>query len=265
MMPTAARTHTIELGRGLAGNPVLVKGDGPPLVYLHGLMGQAWDGLLDGLSARRRVHAPALAGSDEPDELKAFDTVHDLVIYLDDILRKLELSSFDLVGHSFGGMLAAEYAALFPERVHKLTLIDPMGLWRDDAPVSDFIYVTPDKQLELLLGVSDSEPVRTLMALPDDPAARKREIVRRITSMASMLHFLWPIPERGLAKRLYRVAAPTQLIWGAEDKIVPPAYADDFSSAIRGSEIEIIGGASHTPHFNQPAKVLDMVRRFLDG
>lgn len=264
MMTAAASTHTIELGRGLAGNPVLVKGDGPPLLYLHGLMGQAWDGLLEGLSAVRRVHAPALAGSDEPDELKSFDTVHDLVIYLDDVVRSLGLPTFDLVGHSFGGMLAAEYAALFPERVRKLILIDPMGLWRDDAPVTDFIYVTPERQLELFLGASDGEPVRSLTALPDDVTSRNRETVRRITSMASMLHFIWPIPERGLGKRLYRIAAPTQLIWGEHDGIVPSTYADDFASAIRGSTIEIVGGASHTPQFNQPAIVLDTVRRFLE-
>lgn len=255
----------IELGRGLSANPVLVKGDGPPLVYLHGLMGQAWDDLLEGLSAGRQVHVPAFAGAGEPEELKAFDAVHDLVIYLDDVVRKLGLSTFDLVGHSFGGMLAAEYAALFPERVRKLTLIDPMGLWRDDAPVTDFIYVTPERQLELLLGVSDGEMVRRLLALPDDPTASKREFVRRITSMASMLHFIWPIPERGLAKRLYRIAAPTRLIWGENDRVVPATYAGDFSSAIPGSTIVIIGGASHTPHFNRPAEVLDAVRRFLES
>jgi pimeloyl-ACP methyl ester carboxylesterase len=255
--------NTVELGRGLRDNPVLVRGEGPPLVYLHGLMGQAWDTLLEGLSAPRRVYAPAFAGADEPDELKAFDTIHDLVIYLDDVIRKLDLNRFDLVGHSFGGMVAAEYAALFPERVRKLVLIDPMGLWRDDAPVTDFIYVTPDKQAELILGEANTDAARRLLALPEEVTAKNREIVRRITNMASILHFIWPIPERGLSKRLHRVTAPTQLLWGEQDKIVPRAYADDFASAIRTSEVEIIPGGSHTPQFNSPGAVLDKVQRFL--
>ena len=256
--------NTVELGRGLRDNPVLVGGKGPPLVYLHGLMGQAWDTMLEGLSAPRRVYAPAFAGADEPDELKAFDTIHDLVIYLDDVIRKLDLERFDLVGHSFGGMVAAEYAALFPERVRKLVLIDPMGLWRDDAPVTDFIYVTPDKQTELILGEANTDAARRLLALPEEVTAKNREIVRRITNMASILHFIWPIPERGLSKRLHRVTAPTQLLWGEQDKIVPCAYADDFASAIRTSKVEIIPGASHTPQFNNPGAVVDKVQRFLE-
>lgn len=263
-MTASYSTNTIALGRGLRNNPVYVGGDGPSLVYLHGLLGQAWDPLLEGLSRSRRVHAPAMAGADEPEELKAFDTIHDLVVYLDDVIRKLELTTFDLVGHSFGGMLAAEYAALFPERVRKLVLIDSMGLWRDDAPVTDFIYVTPEQQAELILGEASSGAARELLSLPDEITAKNREIVRRITSMASILHFVWPIPERGLSKRLHRVAAATQLLWGEQDKIVPRAYADDFAAAIRMSEIEIVSGASHTPQFNKPDQVLDKVRRFLD-
>jgi pimeloyl-ACP methyl ester carboxylesterase len=220
--------------------------------------------LLEGLSKQRRVYAPAYAGADEPDELKAFDTVHDLVIYLDDVIRQLGLDSFDLAGHSFGGMLAAEYAALFPERVRRLVLIGPMGLWRDDAPVTDFIYVTPDRQAQLILGEGDGDAARRLLALPEETTARNREIVRRITSMASILHFIWPIPERGLSKRLHRITAHTQLLWGEEDKIVPCTYAIDFARAIRTSEIEIIPGASHTPHFNNPDAVLDKIKWFLE-
>ena len=254
---------TVELGRGLKDNPVLVRGEGPPLVYMHGLGGQAWDPLLEGLSKTRRVYAPANAGADEPDELKGFDTVHDLVVYLDDVMRGLGLDRFDLVGHSFGGMLAAEYAALFPERVRKLVLIDPLGLWRDDAPVTDFIYVTPDQQAELMLGDTTSEAARKVLALPEEITAKNREIVRRITGMASILHFIWPIPERGLAKRLHRITAPTQLLWGEHDRIVPRAYADDFASAIHTSEVEIIPGGSHTPQFNDPTGVLDRIQRFL--
>ncbi|MGI4813877.1 MAG: alpha/beta fold hydrolase [Janthinobacterium lividum] len=256
-------TQTVKLGRGLADVPVLVKGDGPPLVYLHGLLGQAWSPLLEGLSAQRRVYAPALAGADEPDDLKAFDNVHDLTIYLDDLVRALGLKRFELVGHSFGGMVAAEYAAMFPERVTKLVLIDSLGLWRDDAPVVDFTYQTPPNQAALILGEADSEAVQQLLALPEEPRAKNRETVRRITSMASILHFIWPIPDRGLAKRLYRVQAPTQLIWGEQDQIVPKIYAEDFAKAIGKSQVHIIAGASHTPHFQKPDAVLDKVQSFL--
>ncbi|MHC4046802.1 alpha/beta fold hydrolase [Bradyrhizobium sp. 23AC] len=263
-MSLQSDVRSIELGRGLSANSVLSKGSGPAVVYLHGLLGQQWDRLLDGLSSKRSVYAPEVAGAHEPDELKAFDTIHDLTIYVDDVVRKLELGTFDLIGHSFGGMVAAEYAALFPERVRKLILIDPLGLWRDDKPVADFTYATPDKQRTLILGSSDEEAAKKLLELPGGTTHRNREIVRRATSMASILHFIWPIPERGLRKRMYRIAAPTQIIWGEDDLIVPQAYADDFASAIRKSEIKIIPSASHTPQFNKPDEVLKAALSFLD-
>jgi pimeloyl-ACP methyl ester carboxylesterase len=56
-----------------------------------------------------------------------------LLLYYDDLFDRLGLDRVDLVGHSFGGMVAAEYAATFRDRVGKLVLIDAMGLWRDDT------------------------------------------------------------------------------------------------------------------------------------
>lgn len=258
-----ATTQSIALGRGLQPNPVLVKGQGRPLVYLHGLNAQQWDPFQDGLAQRHQVFAPANAGSDEPDELKAFDTVHDLVLYYDDLFRKLGLAKFDLVGHSFGGMMAAEYAAHFPDKVGKLVLISPLGLWRDDAPVENFTYQTPDNQTAMVLGDPHSDAVKAYMALPDEQPARNKEIVRRITSMASILHFIWPIPERGLVKRLHRITASTLVLWGEQDPLISPVYARDFAAAIAGAELETIAGAGHTPQFAHTASVLDKVLRFL--
>lgn len=256
-------TQTIELGRGLQPSPVLVQGEGRAVVFMHGLSGQRWDAFQEGLSRQHKVHALANAGSDEPDELRAFDSVHDLVLYYDDVLSHLGVERFDLVGHSFGAMMAAEYAAHFPERVERLVLIAPLGLWRDDAPVENFIYQTPDDQTRLLLGDPESDAVKAFMALPEEPQARNREIVRRITSMASILHFIWPIPERGLVKRLHRVKARTLLVWGDDDRLVSPSYAQDFAAAIAGAKVEVVKGAGHAPQLSHASQVLDKVLAFL--
>ena len=260
-MSTAVQS--IELGRGLQPNPVLIKGQGRPLVFLHGLNAQKWDDFQEGLSVRHKVYAPANAGADEPGELKAFDNVHDLVLYYDDVFRKLGIDRFDIVGHSFGGMMAAEYAAHFPEKVGKLVLISPLGLWRDDAPVENFIYQTPEKQTAMILGDPASEAVQAYTALPDEQAEKNREIVRRITSMASILHFIWPIPERGLVKRLHRIAARTLVLWGEQDKLISPSYAQDFAAAIAAATSRRIAGAGHTPQLSQPERVLELVHGFL--
>ncbi|HZE36906.1 MAG TPA: alpha/beta fold hydrolase, partial [Candidatus Eisenbacteria bacterium] len=70
-------------------------------------------------------------------------------------------------------------------------------------------------------------------------------------------------PDKGLKKRIHRVKAPTLLIWGAEDRIAPPFYAEEFARQITGARIESVKGAGHAPHLEQPATVSDLVREFL--
>jgi pimeloyl-ACP methyl ester carboxylesterase len=258
-------TKSIEMGRGLLANPVLVKGEGAPLVYLHGLLGQEWDGLQEGLAAKRRVFAPSHVGIQDSDELRHFDGMYDLVLYYDELFDKLGLTQVDLIGHSFGGMVAAEFAAAFPARVRKLVLIDPLGLWRDEAPVEDFLLVNPDRRATLLLGDPADAKVKERMALPDEEEARIKVTLDRVSTLAAVSHFLWPIPERGLSKRLHRIKADTLIVWGEQDKLVPSVYAKDFKAQIARSKVETVGGAGHTPQFSQPAKVLDKVSAFLSG
>ncbi|MBL6752371.1 MAG: alpha/beta fold hydrolase [Nevskia sp.] len=258
-----APVKQVPMTAGFPPNPVLVKGDGAPLVYLHGLLGQEWGGFLDALAARRRVYAPAHAGSDEPDELRDLDSIHDLLLYYDDLFEKLGLAQIDLVGHSFGGMVAAEIAATYPGRVRKLVLIDPLGLWRDDAPVQDYLLVPNERRAALLLGDPARADVRAHLALPADPAEQVAALLHRISALASVSHFIWPVPERGLARRLHRVKAPTLIIWGEQDQLVPSLYAQEFAAKIAGATVETIAGAGHTPQFDQPERVAASVLKFL--
>jgi pimeloyl-ACP methyl ester carboxylesterase len=259
-----AETKSIEMGRGLLANPVLVAGDGTPVVFLHGLMGQEWDELQDGLSAKHRVYSPSHVGIQESDELRHFDGMYDLVLYYDELFDKLGVPQFDLVGHSFGGMVAAEFAAAFPARVGKLVLIDPLGLWRDDAPVEDYLLVSPERRAALLFGDPSDAKVKERIALPADEEDRIRVTLDRVSTLAAVSHFLWPIPERGLSKRLHRVRADTLVVWGEQDKLVPSIYAKDFASKIANAHVDTIAGAGHTPQFSQPEKVLSKVSAFLD-
>ncbi|GBD11593.1 2-hydroxy-6-oxo-6-(2'-aminophenyl)hexa-2, 4-dienoic acid hydrolase [bacterium HR23] len=75
--------------------------------------------------------------------------------------------------------------------------------------------------------------------------------------------FWWPIPDRGLAKRLHRVKAPTLLVWGKEDAVVPASYAQDFASAISGARSLLVERAGHLPHLEQMEQVLPAVLDFL--
>jgi pimeloyl-ACP methyl ester carboxylesterase len=160
-------------------------------------------------------------------------------------------------------MVAAEIAAAYPARVNKLVLIDPLGLWRDDAPVEDHLLVPPERQIALLLGDPGRADVKARMALPEGSEEKIQELVRRVTTMASTAHFLWPIPERGLAKRLHRIKAETLIVWGADDRLVPSSYVQDFANGLAKSKVVIVPGAGHTPQFDQPDVVSEAILNFL--
>jgi len=248
---------------GYVANPVLSKGEGKPLIFLHGLFGQEWGGFLDDLAAVRKVYAPAHAGSVDLSDLETLDGLWDLLIYYDDLFTSLRLDRFDLVGHSFGGMVAAEFAAMYPERVGKLVLIDALGLWNDDYPVADHLLSTPAVQTAMRFHNLENAAVAEEIKAPTDPDQVQAALVKRFLALSSTSQFIHPIPERGLRKRLRRIKADTLIIWGAEDRLTPRAYADDFAAGIKGARQAIIADAGHTPHLEQRDLVSERVRTFL--
>jgi pimeloyl-ACP methyl ester carboxylesterase len=257
--------QNVELPGSFAANPVLIKGQGAPVVYLHGPFGQEWDGFLDDLSLHRRVYAPAHAGAEQTEDLEHLDGIPDLLLYYDDLFDRLGLGRVDLVGHSFGGMVAAEYAACFRDRVGKLVLIDAMGLWRDDAPVEDHLLVAPEKLVKLLFHDPSSPEVVAKLTMPKEREAMNAAIVRRFGALASTSHFIHPIPERGLKRRLRRIKAETLVLWGAQDALVPPVYAAEFGALIPNARIEMIQGSGHVPQIEQRKVVSEHLERFLAG
>ena len=75
--------------------------------------------------------------------------------------------------------------------------------------------------------------------------------------------FIWPIPDKGLKKRMHRITAPTLLVWGADDRLVPRVYAEEFSRRLPKTTLEIVPGAGHAPHLEQPEATEKAVTQFL--
>jgi pimeloyl-ACP methyl ester carboxylesterase len=72
----------------------------------------------------------------------------------------------------------------------------------------------------------------------------------------------WPIPDKGLKKRLHRIAAPTLLLRGKDDKLLPPAYAEAFKKSLPNAKLETIDGAHMMP-LEDPVRVAAAVTKFL--
>lgn len=246
---------------------VLSKGQGPPVVFFHGPWGLIWNPFLDDLARSFAVHAPEHPGTSpgRPDDIYLLDGLWDLVFCYEELLDGLGLSRAALIGHSFGAMVACEVAAARPDRVSRLVLIDALGLWRDDVPVPNWMLLPHGELASCVFRDAEGEAARRMFALPEDPESQVLTRVRLQWAMGATGKFLWPIPDRGLKKRIHRVQAPTLLIWGTEDRIVPPVYAAEFARRIAGARVETVDQAGHAPHLEHPETVARLVRDFLSA
>ena len=98
---------------------------------------------------------------------------------------------------------------------------------------------------------------------PDDPDAAVAAIVGLTWAIGCTSKFVWPIPDKGLAKRIHRIAAPTLIIWGKQDALVSAAYAAEFGRLITDSRVEILDECGHIPQLEQLEQTMSLVREFL--
>jgi pimeloyl-ACP methyl ester carboxylesterase len=257
--------RTLTVWQGKVRTRVLSKGDGPPVVFFHGPWGLTWDPFLDDLARRFTVVAPEHPGTtpEAPDDVYQLDGLWDLVFCYDELLDALGLEQAAFVGHSFGGMVACELAAASRRRARRLVLIDPIGFWRDGDPIINWMTLDPGRLRDALFHDAGSEAARRMFGVIEDPEEAIAARVRRTWAMGATGKFIWPIPDKGLKKRIHRVKAPTLIVWGKEDRLVPVVYADEFSRRIAGARVQTVEGAGHAPHLEQPEKVARMVADFL--
>ena len=236
-------------------------------MFLHGATGLKWDEFLDYLSQSHTVYAPEHPETTpgDPDAIKSLDDLWDLVLYYYELFDCLELQSPAVVGHSFGGMVAAELASTDPWRVGKLVLVSPIGLWRDDASVKNWMSMAPDALVRELVYEPEGAAAKWILAEEEDPEERLTALIQNTWNLGCTGKFTWPIPDKGLKKRMHRIQAPTLVVWGQQDGLAPAVYAQEFTDRITGSRSEIIDMAGHIPQLEQLVTVSHLVRDFLRG
>jgi pimeloyl-ACP methyl ester carboxylesterase len=155
-----------------------------------------------------------------------------------------------------GGMIAAEMAAIAPHDVTRLGLIAPAGLWLADHPIPDMFTLLPFEMPAYLF--HDSEAGMKMMTAGlnfDDPEFLKAYLIRNARQLGMAGKILFPIPERGLSQRLYRIKARTVIVWGESDRLIPPVYGQAFAAAIAGAKLVSIPEAGHMVTAEKPAEV----------
>ena len=254
----------VSIRNGLFQTFVRSEGEGDPLLFLHGAGGlSGWPPFLADLARSFRVIAPDHPGFGGSEGLEHLDDVVDLALYYTEFIEAMGLAQPYLVGHSLGGMIAAEVAAIAPDLASKVVLIAPVGLWLDDHPVMDFFAATPEELAAAMFHDPGSAIAKEMLTVPSDPEAQLEAALERTKNLSAAGKFLWPIPDKGLKKRIHRIVAPTLLLWGASDRLVPPIYGEAFLRRIDRARLTVFKGASHMLPFEKTDEFIAVVTDFL--
>ncbi len=247
LKPSGARIQVVEAGKGR------------DVLFLHGAGGHMPnDPLLAALASKYHVVAPLLPGYGESTGEDDLRDMLDVTLHALDVLEALKLRKPIVVGHSMGGMIAAEMAAIAHTEIEKLCLLAPAGLWMDDHPVVDIFAKLPYELPALLF--HDADAGRKLLTAGGgdmgDMEFLKQFLVMNARRLGMAGKILFPIPERGLSQRLHRISARTLIVWGREDVLIPPVYGDAFKRAISASKLVKVAKAGHAVGQEKPEAVL---------
>ncbi len=235
-------------------------GSGEPLLFLHHLAGlTGWQPSLEELSRSFDVIAPYQPGwGPAKDDLTSVDNGLDLVLFNLDLLDALGVERAHVAGIGVGAWIAAELAALAPERVRKLVLVSPMGIWREAAPGDDPFAQAPGRGMAVLF--SDPERREELLV-----GGRNRVdvFVEEQLNLRAGAKFLWPIPDTGIERRLRRIKASALIATAGKDRIVPRHYGAVWQSAIKASRLTDVPDAGHAMDLEDPQAFAKMVGDFL--
>ena len=260
---TLPETETIEVN----GFPTRIwrKGSGPVLGYLAGFGGlPRWMPFLDELAKARTVIVPSLPGFPGGDRgHTVLDSHLDWLLAVREILDRSGLAGADLAGSSVGASLAADVAALWPKSVHRLALIAPFGLFNEKLPPTDPWAQRGDAVPGLMC--ADPDIWKAMKTMPEGANSIEWPI-EQVRANEAAARIFWPLGNTRIEKRLRLITAPTLLLWGEQDRVMPRAYAEIFAGGIAGpTTTRIIAGAGHLAELDKPSEVAREIRTFLDA
>jgi len=231
----------------------------PPLVYLHGtFLGNLWLDYHKALAQHFHVFAPDTPGyglTERPDWMR---DMSDYILYFRDLLNVLGLQTTHIVGHSLGGWMAAEIAVWYPERVNKLILSNAAGIRVKGAPIADLFAMNWEEIVALNF---------------DDPSAAKPlmrtevnidHLVQYYKEQMTLATLAWnPSYDPKLQRRLAQLICPTLVVWGANERVIPPIYGTVLQETIPNAKLIMLAGTGHMPMFEKHEEWAGVITQFL--
>src|SRR5258708_7060954 len=237
---------------------VLDAGRGEPIIYFHGAGTTSGFQDLLPLSRFRRLIVPIHPGFGASDDDAGINSMLDYVVHYNALFDQLDLSSpIDLVGHSLGGWMASLFTVLNGRRVRRLALACPVGLRVAEHPTADMFTIRAEQVPSYI--VSSPEALARIPSTNltiDMKVGRSRELT-------SLARIMWERNyEPKLTRWLKRIRAPTLILWGTKDRIIPIEQAKIWASLISTSEVETFEGAGHLLFF-EAAEAVGRLESFL--
>ena len=257
-------------------------GSGPALLLLHGLGCDhtTWQPVISSLARRYTVIAPDLLGHGRSAKPRADYSVGGYANGMRDLLTVLGIDRVTVVGHSFGGGVAMQFAYQFPERTERLVLVAPGGLGPEVTPAIRAITLPGFDQAMALLTLPGYRHVAKLLlrALASSGISRARdldEVAEIVDSFkdkrarAAIRHVVSAVVDwRGqvvtMADRAYLTQAmPMCVVWGSDDAVIPVRHASLAAELAPSATVEVIANAGHFPHKDHPHRFVKIVHDFI--
>lgn len=237
-------------------------GKGEKVIFLHGAGGvPQWlpffDALADGYEVLVPEH-PGFGASDDPAFIR---NVPDMAMFYLDLFESMAIEGAHLIGNSLGGWIAAEILVRDRTRFKSLTLLAPAGIRVPGTPPGDTFIWGPEEAVRNLF--HDQSFADRMLAAPPSEEQMGVLLKNRFTVTKLGWQPRWFNPD--LEKWLHRIKLPALVLWGEEDKVMPPAYAALWRERLPDARLVMVEKCGHVPHIEKVDQVSKEVREFLKG
>lgn len=247
-------------------------GKGETVLLLHGFGANRdnWNNFARSLTSRYHVIIPDLPGfGDSTKKADAMYNIMTQVVRLNQFAKQLKLKKFHIAGNSMGGNISGTFAATYPEMVKSLTLIDASGV---KSPVKSDRQILTEKGTNPLI-VKDVKDFDRMLEYnfvnpPKLPSFMKKYLAKKSIESSKLNEQisieLGKTDYLALEKNLYKIKAPTLIIWGDSDRVVHISSMPIFEKGIKGSRSVIIKGAGHLPMMEKPVETSKVYIDFIE-
>jgi len=258
---TTSAVTVVPAGLGPVPLQVTVRGEGAPILLLHGGAGPvSVNGFADRLAGERpaRVHTPSHPGFDGTERPEHLTSIRQLAGVYADLLDHLDLSDVTVIGNSIGGWIAAELALLHSTRVGRLVIIDAVGIDVPEHPIVDFFSLT----LPEIADYSYADPDRYRIN-PDELSPEARQAMAGNRAALAVYGGTPSMVDPTLRDRLSGIDRPTLVVWGDADRIAHPAIGTAYAEAIPEAQLVVMERTGHLPQIESPDRLLSVLNVFL--